>query len=189
MKRSQPLVAGVVVTCVSVFSLSCNVRAADPAQLREPESYRTDNYNAPVPSTLKGVRAVVTADGAKALQARSALLIDVHPLAPKPANLPASTIWRDPPHRSIAGAVWLPNVGYGNLSTPMLNYFQRNLTELTAGDHGKPMVFFCLRDCWMSWNASKRAIELGFSQVYWFSEGSDAWEENGYPIAIVAPAP
>ena len=42
-----------------------------------------------------------------------AIFIDVYPQAPKPANLPAGTFWRDPAHRSIEGAHWLPNVGYG----------------------------------------------------------------------------
>ena len=46
----------------------------------------------------------------------SAIFIDVYPQAPKPPNLPAGTFWRDPAHRSIEGAHWLPNVGYGALS-------------------------------------------------------------------------
>ncbi len=175
---------------LATFGLLCAPSlAADTAPPAEPDSYRTENYNAPVPATLKGVHAVVNADGAKALQATGAILIDVHPYASKPANLPPSTIWRDPPHRSVADARWLPNVGYGNLADPMVTYFKQHLIELTRGDKGKSLVFFCLRDCWMSWNSAKRAMEFGYSNVSWFSEGTDAWEESGYPIAIIKPEP
>ena len=190
MKRLRILAAGAfIVLALGLLTAAADaVRASPAASPSEPEGYRTDNYNVPVPLTLNGVRAL-TADGAKALQTQGAILIDVHPRAPRPANLPASTIWRDPPHRSAAGAFWLPNVGYGDLSDSMLRYFQTHLADFTAGDKSRSLVFFCLRDCWMSWNASKRAMELGYDHVYWFSEGSDAWEENGYPIAVISPAP
>ena len=31
----------------------------------------------------------------------------------------------------------------------------------TAGIHGRPIVFYCLADCWMSWNAAKGAASWG----------------------------
>ena len=156
----------------------------------EPGAYRTDNYNAPVPKTLRGAKGVLAADAAKALMdSGGTVLIDVYPRPPKPTNLPASTVWREPPHRSIKGAVWLANTGFGGLSAQVQAYFEGELVRLTGGDKTKALVFFCLRDCWMSWNAAKRAIEMGYSTVYWFSEGTDAWEENGYLIEIIEPAP
>ncbi len=156
----------------------------------EPETYRTENYNAPVPATLKGARAVLSADAAKQMMDDGhAVFIDVYPRPPKPANLPAGTVWRDPPHRSIKGAVWLANIGFGGLTDQMQAVFEAGLARLSGGDKAKPLVFFCLRDCWMSWNAAKRALTLGYTQVYWFSEGTDAWEEFGYPIAVIEPEP
>jgi PQQ-dependent catabolism-associated CXXCW motif protein len=156
----------------------------------EPSTYRTENYNAPVPETLAGAKAVLDADAAKKLMdAGTAVFIDVYPRPPKPANLPTSTLWRDPPHRSIKGAVWLANVGFGGLTEPVRAYFERELVRLSAGDKAKPLVFFCLRDCWMSWNAAKRALEMGYENVYWFSEGTDAWEEQGYEVDIIRPEP
>jgi PQQ-dependent catabolism-associated CXXCW motif protein len=163
--------------------------AQDSDAVAEPDGYRMEDYRKPVPKTLKGSRGVLSAEAAKLLQEQGAVFIDVYPRAPKPANLPASTVWREPPHRSIQGAVWLPNVGYGVLAPPTQTYFETHLAALAAGDRGKPLVFFCLRDCWMSWNASKRAIAGGFSAVYWFPEGTDAWDETGYPVAIVEAAP
>ena len=167
---------------------SCAAVAGTSEPPPEPGSYRTDNYNAPVPKTLNGAKAVLTADKAKQLMdVGEAVFIDVYPRPPKPANLPASTVWRDPPHRSIKGAVWLANTGFGGLTAQVQSYFESELVRLTGGEKTKALVFFCLRDCWMSWNAAKRAIEMGYGQVYWFSEGTDAWEEQGYPIALIEP--
>jgi PQQ-dependent catabolism-associated CXXCW motif protein len=155
----------------------------------EPVGFRLDDYRKPVPQTLAGAKGVLTAEAAKALMDQGAVFLDVYPRAPKPPNLPASTVWREPPHRSIAGARWIPNVGYGVLAAPTEAYFNAQLVRASGGDLGKPLVFFCLRDCWMSWNAAKRAIAKGYSAVFWFPEGSDAWEETGYPIAVIEPVP
>ena len=170
--------------------LTLAAASAQTSDVAEPGGYRLDDYNKPVPKSLKGARAVLSADEAKTLQdAGAAVFIDVYPRAPKPANLPPSTVWREPPHRSIQGAVWLANVGFGGLTNHVQAYFEGNLARLSGGDKAKPLVFFCLRDCWMSWNAAKRALELGYTEVYWFSEGTDAWEESGYPITVIEPVP
>lgn len=162
--------------------------AADEAAVPEPDGYRLDDYRAPVPPTLKGAR-VIGADEAEALLKSGAIFIDVFPRAPKPPNLPAGTVWRDPSHRTIAGAHWLPNVGYGLLSAEFEVYFKSRLAALTGGDTGKPVVFFCLKDCWMSWNAAKRALSWGYTDVIWFSEGTDAWQEAGFDLVKATPVP
>jgi rhodanese-related sulfurtransferase len=41
----------------------------------------------------------------------------------------------------------------------------------------------------MSWNAAKRALALGYTHVMWFSEGTDGWQELGYPLIDVKMAP
>ncbi|MEQ1696374.1 MAG: PQQ-dependent catabolism-associated CXXCW motif protein [Hyphomicrobiaceae bacterium] len=155
----------------------------------EPEAYRLEDYRKPVPATLKGARGVLSVGDAKKLHDAGAIFLDVYPQAPKPPNLPSSTVWRQPKHPSIAGAIWLPNVGYGVLSEQARSYFETHLTQFTLNDKAKPLVFFCLRDCWMSWNAAKRAIALGYSSVYWFPDGTDAWEEGGYPTTVLTPTP
>jgi PQQ-dependent catabolism-associated CXXCW motif protein len=155
----------------------------------EPTGYRMNDYRSPVPPTLAGAR-VVALEGAKALhETKSAVFIDVYPRAPKPPNLPASTVWRDPPHESLPGAVWLANTGYGVLPPAVEEYFATRLATLTGNDKAKAVVFFCLRDCWMSWNAGKRAMALGYSNVVWFPDGVDAWKEADLPIALIEPLP
>lgn len=160
---------------------------AEPA-VAEPDTYRTTDYRSPVPETLKGAR-VVTAEEAKTLLDEKAIFVDVYPRAPKPPNLPAGTVWRDPAHESIAGAVWLANVGYGVMAPAMADYFSLRLAALTSGDKAKPLVFFCLKNCWMSWNAAKRALELGYSNVIWFPDGVDGWRDLALPTADLKPLP
>lgn len=150
-----------------------------PDVVAEPADYRVNDYRAPVPATLKGATVIEGEEAHKLHDENTAIFIDVYPRAPKPPNLPKNTVWRDPPHMSIMGTHWLPNVGYGVLAPHVEAYFKRHLERLTGGDKSKPVVFFCLKDCWMSWNAGKRAVEWGYSSVIWFSDGTDGWQEAG----------
>ena len=155
----------------------------------EPDSYRLDEYRKPVPLTLKGA-TVISADKASEIwTSKAAIFVDVYPKAPKPGNLPAGTFWREPTHQSIENATWLPNVGYGVVPPPTEEYFKKNLETLSGGDKAKPVVFFCLRNCWMSWNAAKRALTYGYKNVIWYPDGTDAWQEIGQPVVEARPAP
>jgi PQQ-dependent catabolism-associated CXXCW motif protein len=160
---------------------------AHDLEVPEPEDYRTNDYRMPVPKTLKGARVITPDEAEKMLAEKSAVFIDVYPRAPKPPNLPAGTVWRDPPHSTIDGTHWLPNVGYGVLSPEFETYFKSRLETLTGNDPSTPVVFFCLKDCWMSWNAAKRAISWGYSAVAWFPEGTDGWQAIGNDLVAAKP--
>lgn len=165
-----------------------SVRGA-PVPAPEPAGYRMQDFRAPVPTTLNGARVLTSDEAADLWNKSGAVFIDVYPQAPKPPNLPAGTFWRDPVHRSIEGAHWLPNVGYGGLSKEMENRFRGSLELLSAGKRDAPLVFFCLKDCWMSWNAAKRALEYGYTNVMWFRDGTDGWQELGYPLVEIKKRP
>lgn len=169
--------------------LAAGAGAVDAGAVPEPDGYRTDDYRTPVPKTLTGARVIGADEAETLLTAGSAVFIDVFPRAPKPPNLPAGTVWRDPTHMTIEGAHWLPNVGYGLLSADFETYFKSRLANLTGGDLARPVVFFCLKDCWMSWNAGKRALSWGYTNVIWFSEGTDAWQQEGFDLVKASPVP
>ncbi|MEO1138396.1 MAG: PQQ-dependent catabolism-associated CXXCW motif protein [Pseudomonadota bacterium] len=155
----------------------------------EPEDYRNDHYRAPVPETLAGGTVVSTEEAHAIWLAGDTAFIDVLPRAPKPDNLPEGTIWREKPRASIPGTLWLPNVGYGQVADVTHDYFRAGLKKVTGGDKDKPILFFCLDECWMSWNAAKRALEYGHTQVYWFPEGTDGWDFEDFPLEEVNPEP
>ena len=172
-----------------IMALVLSPLAARAETVPEPESYRMDQYRAPVPDTLHGAQ-VVDAEAAHELwQSGAAAFVDVLPRAPKPANLPQGTIWQEKPHPSIPGAIWLPNVGYGAIAEETADYFRRGLQTATDGDKDRPVVIFCLADCWMSWNAAKRALEFGYSRVLWMPDGTDAWVERDYPTKALTARP
>jgi PQQ-dependent catabolism-associated CXXCW motif protein len=163
---------------------------ASAAAQEVPEGYRTERYRAPVPDRLEGVTVVDDAAAHALWEAGETVFVDVMPRAPKPENLPEGTIWREKPRRSIPGAIWLPNVGYGRLAEATERYFRRNLAEATGGDRDRPVLFFCLDDCWMSWNAAKRAREdYGYTRVHWYPYGTDGWSFMDWPLEDVPPAP
>lgn len=167
---------------------------AEPApaasSVPEPADYRMDRYRAPVPATLKGATVVSTSALRELIAAEHPVLVDVLPKARKAKDRPADQLWVEPPRENIPGSVWVPNVGYGELSAEFAGYFKDQLGELTGGDKAKPIVFYCDSNCWMSWNAAKRAMaDLGYSQVYWYPEGVQGWKKAGQQVAQAHEAP
>lgn len=165
------------------------LNSAAPAAERppEPSSYRMEEYRAPVPATLQGARIVSTEEAAALLRDKRALFIDVMPHTPRPAKLPAGTIWREKVRMNIPGSVWLPNVGYGAISKDDTDYFRAALESLNSGGKGSEILFYCMTDCWMSWNAAKRAIEWGYGSVIWYPMGADGWERDGHSLTEAKP--
>ncbi len=161
---------------------------ADTA-VAEPDGYRMDEYRAPVPATLAGATVLDTSAAEALWKDGAAIFIDAMPRPVKPANLPAGTIWHDKPRTSIAGSHWLINTGYGKLSPEAAVYFKSRLAALTADDKRKTLVFFCEPECWMSWNAAKRALSLGYEDVRWYPGGATEWAAAGLPTVEATPVP
>jgi PQQ-dependent catabolism-associated CXXCW motif protein len=97
-------------------------------------------------------------------------------------------LWREQRRLSIPGSVWLPDTGYGEVSAATEDYLRTGLQRVTGGDRAMPLVIYCLRDCWMSWNAAKRAVSWGYTEVLWYPDGTDGWQEAGLPLAEARPA-
>ncbi|MEO3998341.1 PQQ-dependent catabolism-associated CXXCW motif protein [Mesorhizobium sp. CAU 1732] len=158
---------------------------AGPARaggVEEPAGYRMGDYKARVPDTLKDVRVVDTKEAEALWREKKTLFIDVMPNTPKPANLPAGTIWKDKVRENIPGSIWLANVGYGAIPDETADYFRSSLEAGTVSDKSRPILFYCMTDCWMSWNAAKRAVEWGYSSVIWYPFGADGWESANLPL-------
>ena len=177
--------------CVLALALACllpSSLAARAADVAEPDGYRTGDYRAPTPATLKGARVLTTVEAADLWRAGGAVFVDVMPHAPRPANLPVGTIWRERPRQNIPGSIWLPDTGYGELAAVTERYLRHNLARATGGDRAKLLVIYCLQDCWMSWNAAKRALAMGYVNVVWYPDGTDGWTSAGLPLQQSTPA-
>jgi PQQ-dependent catabolism-associated CXXCW motif protein len=176
--------AGLIVT---TFILTASVHAQN--SVPEPEGYRTDSYRAPVPATLAGARVLATEEAEAIWRADTGIFIDVLPRPPKPPNLPEGTVWRDKPRLNIPGSIWLPDTGYGTLAAATEDYLREGLVRATGGDKTKLVVIYCQADCWMSWNAAKRALSYGYSNVTWYPDGTEGWQHANLPVEESQPQP
>ena len=89
-------------------------------------------------------------------------------------------------HRDM-GSIWLPDSGRGALSPELETWFRTSLARITAARDDAPLVFYCRVDCWMSWNATKRALEWGYRAASWYRDGTDGWSEAALPLAEAQP--
>jgi len=179
-------------TCTAVLAQDRPARdnTDNTAQDRpaEPNGYRMTDYRAPTPAALAGARVVTTAQAGALWKSGTAAFVDVLAQAPKPANLPPGTLWLDKPRMDIPGSTWLPDTGYGALAPSTETYLRKGLERVTKGDRSKLIVIYCLADCWMSWNAAKRALAMGYKNVAWYPAGTDGWQAAGLPLHKATPA-
>jgi PQQ-dependent catabolism-associated CXXCW motif protein len=173
----------------ATLGMALLVGAATPDAVPEPTGYRMDDYRSPTPATLRGA-TVMSTDAARAhWEQHDAVFIDVLPQVPRPVGLPASTIWREKPRQDVPGSIWLPDTGYGALAPAMEQYFRHGLEQASGGDRSRTLVFYCLANCWMSWNAAKRAIAIGYPHVAWYPDGTDGWAATHLPLELRTPMP
>jgi tetratricopeptide (TPR) repeat protein len=124
------------------------------------------------PTDAPGVRTIRTADFAQFLAEARPVVIDT------------VTYSRG---RSIPGAVGLKFAGLGGSFTDAAQDHLRNIMrELTTGDLSRPIVA-------VGWNSERfdgrnlalRLAALGYTQVYWYRGGREAWEVNGLPETML----
>jgi len=134
-------------------------------------------YHAPTPLQIPGAQVVQTRQLRAMLAAPGApILIDV---------------LSEPGHVTLPGAAWLSGVGRGtNFVDPVQFLLVELLGRLTGGDKTRRVVFFCANsECWLSYNAALRAVAAGYSGVYWYRGGVEAWVAAGLPTARTTGAP
>jgi PQQ-dependent catabolism-associated CXXCW motif protein len=70
----------------------------------------------------------------------------------------------------------------GQFNDQISQQFGQMLQQATQGRKDVPLVFYCLStQCWMSYNAALRTINLGYTNVLWYRGGIEAWEQAGLP--------
>ena len=137
------------------------------------DTYRTREMSAPTPDAVAGATVVTT----------DALL--------KMMQEPVSPVVFDVLNRTynVPGALLLEGAGKGTgVDDDLQAKFAAAVEQATEGDKGRRVVFLC-KDarCWLSHNATLRALALGYEDVYWYRGGVAAWKAAGLPT--VQPTP
>jgi adenylate cyclase len=122
------------------------------------------------PMQVSGATTLLTSDLLRLLAEARPVVIDT-----------ATRSWG----RSIPGAVGLKFVGLGgSFNDAAQNRLRNRIRALTAGDRDRPIVA-------VGWNVERfdglnlalRLVALGYTRVYWYRGGREAWEVNGQPEA------
>lgn len=174
----------------AVFAASyTDIRAKRPELFHPETGYRIDRQRAPTPDDIPPPSELIDADQAADLLAKGALALDVFgALQSRYDELDGK--WLVSQRRSsLPGAVWLPETGRGVLDKTISGYLSSNLKRLTKANTAHPIIVFCVADCWMSWNAAQRIVQLGYQQVYWLRHGTDGWLDTGRKLEPVDPVP
>lgn len=84
----------------------------------------------------------------------------------------------------------VPAAQPGSFTDQTQQEFGTYLQSLTQGNKDVPLVFYCLStQCWMSYNASLRAIRMGYRNVLWYRGGLEAWKAAGQQVQQAGQAP
>lgn len=181
----RSLQVSMLIALLGVADLSQAAPATGDTALFSAEGYRQTHYRSPTPDAVEGARTLDTT-ALQALLAREprTALVDVY----RRQWLFGQFI-EDQPHANLPGSVWLANTGDGHLQPQWAAYLRDNLARVSKGDAGWPLVFYCRSDCWLGWNAVKRAHAMGYTNLYWYRDGIDAWEQAGLPLQPATPEP
>jgi PQQ-dependent catabolism-associated CXXCW motif protein len=167
-----------------VMGVASYAKARGDLELFDPKTgYRLTAYRAAAPAAIEGGK-LINVDALEILiEKEKPLLIDVmyfdHGLL---SRVSFGLLGPNQNRMNIPDSVWLPKFGQGKLTDAEILNFKNTLAKLSEGDLNKPMVYYCLSDCWVSWNASRRAIEMGYKRVYWFKDGTDVWNDAGLKL-------
>jgi hypothetical protein len=85
--------------------------------------------------------------------------------------------------QTIPGASRLPTAAQGKMDDKTLQTIWTALSKLTGGNFDIPIVFFGadVKD-WSGYNAGLRAVNMGYSKVYWYRGGIASWTAADQPL-------
>ena len=141
-----------------------------------PDNVLHENSEGETPTTAPGVTTVNTEQLASMLKTQTPLVIDT-----------MDGSW----HRSVPGAVGLDFNGmtHGTFTDAVQQRLEQKLRALTGGDMAKPIVAMSFNVArFDGYNLALRLRHAGYTNVYWYRGGREAWEVAGMPEDAVRPA-
>jgi TolB-like protein/class 3 adenylate cyclase len=120
------------------------------------------------PTTVAGATTIYTAALKQLLAGRRPIVIDT-----------LLNSWG----RSIPGAIGLERAGLGgSTSDGLQDRLRKKMQELTKGDLATPIVAVGFNsERFDGHHLAVRLVALGYTQVYWYRGGREAWEVAGLP--------
>jgi hypothetical protein len=86
-------------------------------------------------------------------------------------------------HATIPTADKIPHAGQPTLDEKGVKDVWNALVKLTDGKFDAPLVFFSSDvKNWEGYIAAARAIDMGYTKVYWYRGGLKAWKEANQPV-------
>lgn len=86
--------------------------------------------------------------------------------------------------QTLPKANWLHGAGWSEAK--FNTTIEANLAKAMATiapNKDTPIVSYCSNwECWLSWNTSMRLAALGYTNVYWYRGGIDAWMAAKLPV-------
>lgn len=137
-----------------------------------PPSAAVQTLNGPTPTVIPGGRVLTTAALWNAIAnhtlGSAVFLVDVETAAHS---------------ETIPGASRLPAAGQGKMDEKTLQAIWTALSKLTGNNFEIPIVFFGadVKD-WTPYNAGLRAVNMGYSKVFWYRGGIAAWKAADQPL-------
>ncbi|MCR4276064.1 MAG: rhodanese-like domain-containing protein [Candidatus Parcubacteria bacterium] len=175
MRKFLQLLSAVVALAVAVpvFAQTYADEATDWG-VKPTSRLETNHYHSKTPTTVPGAKTVTTVELKKLLDGPNPpLLFDV---------LKGSSF-------VIQGAIYLGfDAGDGRVYVAEKARFAKMLQAVTNGDKNRQMVFYCLSSlCWLSYNATLRAVGEDYRNVMWYRGGAEAWKTAGFQFVGALP--
>jgi PQQ-dependent catabolism-associated CXXCW motif protein len=159
--------------------------AATNEHVDEPTGFWHGDINGPVPASIQGGQVLQLAGVQKFIKSGDALIVDVSNAPRKPDGLAPDAPWLPVSHKALPKSIWIPGAGAGEV-TPEFDVFLRDRIGMAAqGNYDRPIIVYCHKRCWLSWNGAKRLIAYGYRQVYWYPDGIEGWKAAKLPTVAV----
>jgi TolB-like protein/DNA-binding winged helix-turn-helix (wHTH) protein len=139
-----------------------------------PDDVLRENFEGKTPTTVPGVTTVNTEQLASMLKTQQPLVIDT-----------MDSFW----YRSVPGAVGIDISGHthGSFTDAVQKRLEQKLRGLTGDDMSKPIVAMGFNVArFDGYNLALRLRHAGYTNVYWYSGGREAWEVAGLPETPIA---
>lgn len=134
-------------------------------------------YHAPTPMTFQEFKSISTAQLAQRMKGATITLIDARGFT----DIDLPTI---PNAYSIDWAGTLD----GDDREPVLQRNFAKIMQLIVPDHATPIAVFCWSaQCWVSVHAAQRLHALGYTDVFWYRGGIEAWKAAKLPTVTAVP--